>query len=391
MSTKTQRRSALRRLFRQVEHLEARHLLTSFFVDFSVLEPTDYTQSEVVVRFSDEVDVPSLTQMSLVEQEGVDSAYLSGPLGEGFRSDEQLFEIPVLPGQSVEELVEYYNGLDFIDFAEPNYRMESAAIPNDQFYNVLWGMENINAPSAWDTRTDSSSIVVGVIDSGVEYTHPDLVDNIWTNSGEIAGNGIDDDGNGFVDDFYGWDFENDDNDPTDTNGHGTHVAGTIGAKGNNGTGVTGVGWDASLMSLKVIGTGTNADVARAIDYATDNGAKITNNSYGYAGTNVGGSQVISNAIGRAKNAGVLYIVAAGNSRDTIPASDMDGNFNSWPAEYSKVHDNVITVAAIDEGGAFANYSHWGDQSVQIAAPGTQIGSTYTQGRYVYNSGTSMAA
>ncbi|MEC8554359.1 MAG: Ig-like domain-containing protein [Planctomycetota bacterium] len=391
MSSKSQRRSALRRLFRHVEHLESRHLLAGFFVDFSVLEPTDYTQSEVVVRFNDDVDVPSLTPINLVEQRGVDNAYLSGPLGEGFRSDQQLFEIPVLPGQSVEELVEYYNGLEIIDFAEPNYRMESAAVPNDQFYGVLWGMENINAPSAWDTRTDSSSIVVGVIDSGVEYTHPDLVDNIWTNTGEIAGNGIDDDGNGFVDDFYGWDFENDDNDPTDTNGHGTHVAGTIGAKGNNSIGVTGVGWNASLMSLKVIGTGTNADVARAIDYATDNGAKITNNSYGYAGTNVGGSRVISSAIGRAKNAGVLYVVAAGNSRSNIPASDMDGNFNSWPAEYSKVHDNVITVAAIDEGGAFASYSHWGDQSVQIAAPGTQIGSTYTQGGYVYSSGTSMAA
>ena len=239
--------------------------------------------------------------------------------------------------------------------------------------------------------TDSSSIIVGVIDSGVEYDHPDLVDNIWTNTDEIAGNGIDDDGNGYIDDFYGYDFDNEDSDPRDDNGHGTHVAGTIGARGNNTIGLPGVSWDANLMSLKVIGTGSNADVARAIDYATDNGAKITNNSYGYAGANVGGSNAISGAIGRAKDAGVLYVVAAGNSRDTIPASDMDGSFNSWPAEYSKVHDNVITVAAIDEGGAFANYSHWGDQSVQIAAPGTQIGSTYTQGRYVYNSGTSMAA
>ena len=269
--------------------------------------------------------------------------------------------------------------------------MESAAVPNDQFYSVLWGLPDIGAESAWDTRTDSSSVIVGVIDSGVQYDHPDLIDNIWTNSGEIANNGIDDDGNGYVDDFWGYDFENDDADPMDTNGHGTHVAGTIGARGNNNIGVTGVGWNASLMSLKVIGTGTNADVARAIDYATDNGARITNNSYGYAGNSVGGSNAISNAIGRAKDAGVLYVVAAGNSRSGTPASDMDGNFNSWPAEYSKVHDNVITVAATDSDGSFASYSHWGDESVQIAAPGTQIGSTYTQDGYVYLSGTSMAA
>ena len=110
---------------------------------------------------------------------------------------------------------------------------------------------------------------------------------------------------------FGYDFDNEDPDPRDDNGHGTHVAGTIGARGNNSIGVTGVGWNASLMALKVIGTGSNADVARAIDYATDNGAKITNNSYGYAGSNVGGSQTISNAVGRAKDAGVLYVVAAG--------------------------------------------------------------------------------
>ncbi|MEM7478096.1 MAG: Ig-like domain-containing protein [Planctomycetota bacterium] len=376
---------------RRFESLEPRYVLTGYFVDFSVLEPTDYTDTEVLVRFNNDVQVDALEQRAGVEMLGKDLAFLSGPLGEGFRADSQLWEIPVLPGQSVEDLVHYYNALNIVDYAEPNYRMQAAAVPNDQFYSVLWGMPNIGAELAWDTRTDSSAVIVGVIDSGVEYDHPDLADNIWTNSGEIDGNGIDDDGNGYVDDFYGYDFDNDDSDPRDDNGHGTHVAGTIGAKGNNSIGVAGVGWDASIMSLKVIGNGSNADVARAIDYATDNGAKITNNSYGYAGTNVGGSQAISNAIGRAKNAGVLYIVAAGNSRTNIPASDMDGNFNSWPAEYSKVHDNVITVAAIDSDGSFASYSHWGDESVQIAAPGTQIGSTYTNGGYVYSSGTSMAA
>ncbi len=380
-----------RRAARRFEQLEKRHLLAAHFIDFSQLEASDYTHTEVLVRFKDDVNVDALKMWSGTDLPTERSAVLNAPLGQGFRSDSQLWEIPVFPGQSVEELVRHYNGLDVVDFAEPNYRMQAAAVPNDQFYGVLWGLPDINAETAWDTRTDSSSIIVGVIDSGVEYDHPDLVDNIWTNSDEIAGNGIDDDGNGYVDDFFGYDFDNEDPDPRDENGHGTHVAGTIGARGNNSIGVTGVGWNASLMALKVIGTGSNADVARAIDYATDNGAKITNNSYGYAGSNVGGSQTISNAVGRAKDAGVLYVVAAGNSRSTIPASNMDGSFNSWPAELSKVHDNVITVAATDSDGSFASYSHWGTESVQIAAPGTQIGSTYTNGGYVYSSGTSMAA
>ena len=374
----------------EYQPLEPRQLLAGFNVDFSVLAPTDYTDSEILVRFNDDVRVSDLQTLTQDRSTANEYAILSGPLGEGFRADGQLFEIPVYGRQSVTGLVEYYNSLSFVDYAEPNYTMQSAAVPNDQFYQYQWGPGNMDAESAWETRTDSSSIIVGVIDSGVQYNHPDLIDNVWTNSGEIAGNGIDDDNNGYVDDYYGYDFDNDDSDPMDDNGHGTHVAGTIGAQGNNTTGVAGVSWDASLMSLKVIGNGSNADVARAIDYATDNGAKITNNSYGYAGTNVSGSQVISDAVQRAENSGVLYIVAAGNSRTGIPASDLDGNFNSWPAEYSKVHSNVITVAAIDEDGSFASYSHWGDESVQIAAPGTDIASTYYGSQYAYLSGTSMA-
>lgn len=375
----------------EYQPLEPRHLLAGFHVDFSVLAPEDYTHSEILVRFNNDVRIEDLQTMPHNSMSVNEYAILSGTLGEGFRSDNQLFEVPVYGSQSVIGLVEYYNSLSMVDYAEPNYTMQTAAAPNDQFYQYQWGPGNMGAESAWDTRTDSSSVIVGVIDSGVQYDHPDLQDNIWTNSGEIAGNGIDDDNNGYIDDYYGYDFDNDDSDPMDDNGHGTHVAGTIGARGNNTTGVAGMGWNASLMSLKVIGNGSNADVARAIDYATDNGAKITNNSYGYAGTNVSGSQVMSDAIQRAQNSGVLYIVAAGNSRTGIPASDLDGNFNAWPAEYSKVHDNVITVSAIDDDGSFASYSHWGDESVQIAAPGTQIASTYYGSQYVYLSGTSMAA
>ncbi|MEM7456262.1 MAG: S8 family serine peptidase [Planctomycetota bacterium] len=370
--------------------LEPRHLLAGVNIDFSVLAPTDYTHTEILVRFSDTVDVAA---DRLHYQNGDNHlATIPTEVGEGFRADPQLWEVPVAQGQTVEQMVNFYNSLSFVDYAEPNYTVIlPEAVPNDPLYGPYqWGPVNIGAESAWDVRTDASSVPVAVIDSGVNYDQPDIIDNIWTNSGEIPGNGIDDDGNGYADDVYGWDFDNDDNDPIDDNGHGSHVAGTIGAVGNNGQGMAGVAWDATIMSLKVIGNGSNADVARAIDYATDNGAKITNNSYGYAGQNVPGSQVISDAIGRAKNSGVLYIVAAGNSRSGIPASDMDGNFNAWPAEYSKVHDNVITVAAINEDGTFANYSHWGDESVQIAAPGTNIASMWSDNNYYYSSGTSMA-
>ncbi len=378
----------------QFEQLEVRNLLTGVSVDFSVLAPTDYTHSEILVRFSDTVVTEIAEEKFATGELGLPTILNENfdlPQWEGFRADSQLFEIPVLPGQTVEQLVNYFGKRKNVDFAEPNYTVVSQAVPNDQFYNFQWGPSNINAESAWDVRTDASSVIVGVIDTGIQYNHPDLAGNIWTNSGEIPNNGIDDDGNGYVDDFFGYDFDNDDSDPMDDNGHGTHVAGTIGASGNNGIGVAGVAWNASLMALKVIGGGSNADVARAIDYATDNGAQITNNSYGFAGNNVGGSQVLSDAIGRANDSGVLYIAAAGNSRPGIPASDIDGNFNSWPAEYSKVHDNVISVAAIDESGAFASYSHWGDQSVQLAAPGTSVASTYIDSGYVFLSGTSMAA
>ena len=382
---------------RRFEKLEERHLLAAHFIDFDVLEPSDYTHTEVLVRFNDDVEVDALKKWTGTDLPDERSAVLNAPLGKGFRADSQLWEIPVLPGQSVEDLIRHYNSLDIVDFAEPNYRMQAAAVPNDDLYGALWGMRDIGAESAWDTRTDSSPIIVGVIDSGVDYTHPDLVDNMWTNPGEIAGNGLDDDGNGYIDDVFGYDFESDDADPMDDNpttiggGHGTHVAGTIGARGNNNIGVAGVGWNASLMALKVIGQGGSADIARSIDYATDNGAKITNNSYGSHGTGIGVSQAISNAVGRAKNAGVLFVAAAGNSRGSIPASDMDGNFNSWPAELSKVHDNVITVAATDPNGSFASYSHWGDESVQIAAPGSSIRSTVPGGGYGNSSGTSMAS
>ena len=145
---------------------------------------------------------------------------------------------------------------------------------------------DIDAPEAWNVFTGSAATVVAVIDTGVDYTHPDLAANMWVNPGEIPGNGIDDDGNGFVDDVHGYDFVNNDGDPMDDHGHGTHVAGTIGAVGNNGMGVTGVNWHVRIMALKFLdarGTGTVANAIRALDYAVANGATVSNNSYGGGG------------------------------------------------------------------------------------------------------------
>ncbi len=381
------------------EALESRCLLAAVYeVDFTLLEVSDYSQAEVLVRFNDDVNVRKLNQIDAVGP-GYRDKYLTAPLGENSGSDWQLHKLPVREGESVEGLISYYNSLEIVDYAEPNFYVFATAAPDDTSYPQMWGMhgpKGIGAECAWDTRTDSSSVTVAVIDSGVDYNHSDLNSNVWTNPGETPGNGLDDDGNGYPDDVYGWDFFQADGEPMDVNGHGTHVAGTIGAQGNNATGVTGVGWDASLMSLRVLGgngRGSTWDIAQAIDYAVDNGAKVINASLGWTGA---GHQGVSDAIDRAKDQGVLFVAAAGNSQPNenppIPASDLDGSFNAWPAEYSKVHDNVITVAAINPDGTLGSYSHWGDESVQIAAPGTDIYSTLLGGGYGGPgwSGTSMA-
>jgi len=166
---------------------------------------------------------------------------------------------------TVEEALVIYQDDPDVVYAEPNYRYHINVTPNDTHYNKLWGLHNtgqsvngtsgtndadIDAPEAWAITTGSSSVIVAVIDSGVDYRHPDLSPNIWINPGEIADDGIDNDSNGYIDDVYGWDFVYDDNDPMDVNGHGTHCAGTIAAAGNNSLGITGVCWTASIMVLR---------------------------------------------------------------------------------------------------------------------------------------------
>lgn len=265
--------------------------------------------------------------------------------------------------------------------ASPDYEVSVSATPNDPNFGSLYGMNKIEAPAAWDISTGSSSVLVGVIDTGVDVNHPDLQANIWTNSGEIPGNNIDDDNNGFVDDVHGYDFHNNDGDPTDDNGHGTHCAGTIGGVGNNGTGVVGVNWNVKIAGLKFLsgsGSGYLSNAVRAINYATMMGFDMTSNSWGGGGF----SQVMYDAIKEARDAGILFVAAAGNSGLNADI------FPMYPAAYDL--DNIISVAATDSNDNLAYFSNYGAISVDLAAPGVNIYSTYKNGSYATLSGTSMA-
>jgi subtilisin family serine protease len=288
-----------------------------------------------------------------------------------------------------------------VRYAEPNFVVSADVTPNDPFFSREWGLNNngfpvsgrwgtpdadIDAPEAWSVTTGSDAVTVAVIDTGIDYSHPDLSSQMWINPGEnCAGcrnDGIDNDGNGYVDDWRGWDFANGDNDPMDDNGHGTHVAGTIGAAGNNGIGITGVTWRLRLLPLKFLsaaGTGTTADAVSAVLYAADKGASVLNNSWG--GDEY--SQALADAITVADSHGELFVAAAGNSgtdNDAMP---------TYPASYAL--PNVLTVAATDNSDQLAYFSNVGRKSVDLAAPGLNIYSTWPGATYQYMSGTSMAA
>lgn len=285
-----------------------------------------------------------------------------------------------------------------IESGQLNYRVAATAIPDDARFAELWGMHNtgatgvadadIDAPEAWDTINGGETLVA-VIDTGVDYTHEDLAVNMWTNPGETPNNGIDDDGNGFVDDYYGYDFSAYDSDPKDEMGHGTHVAGTIAAVGNNAVGVTGVNWRSRIMAVRFLdanGSGWYSDAVAATMYAAANGARVTNNSWGGGGYD----QPLYDAIKLAQDAGVLTVAAAGNN-----ASDSD-LYPLFPAAFDL--PGIISVAASTASDGLAFFSNWGKVSVDLAAPGESILSTVPTATwlgdpsgYLYLNGTSMAS
>ncbi len=284
-----------------------------------------------------------------------------------------------------------------IEFIEPNYIYELPKfrkgkayslreLPKDDMFGELWGLNNtkdtdINAPEAWDKSFGTKKVVVAVVDTGIDLSHPDLKANLWVNKAELNGTpNVDDDGNGYVDDIHGYDFIDQDSTPEDGHSHGSHCAGTIGAV-HDELGVAGVVKNATLMASKIFnarGRTTVAAIVEAITYSADNGAHVMSNSWGGGGA----SQAIKSSIEYANEKGSIFVAAAGNS-----SNDNDKRPN-YPSNYEI--DNMIAVAAYEESGKKAYFTSYGKKTVDVAAPGVDILSTVLNGKYAKYSGTSMA-
>jgi len=314
---------------------------------------------------------------------------------ESFNLVPGLTHVRTVAGETVESTLSAISSNPNVEYAEPNYIVTVFGIPNDPEFPQQYGLYNtgqtggtvgadIGAVNSWDLQT-GNDVVIAVIDTGVDYNHQDISSNIWTNAGEIPANGIDDDGNGFIDDVYGWDFSNNDSDPLDDMGHGTHVAGVIAANTNNGIGISGINWRAKIMSLKFIdaaGIGTTSNAIKAINYAVAMGARISNNSWGGSAF----TQGLYDTLVAANQAGHLFVAASGN---TGLNTDDPVNSMHYPSSYDL--ENVISVAATDEFDNLGTFSNYGAVSVDLAAPGRQIFSLWLNNTYLSLDGTSMAA
>jgi subtilisin family serine protease len=347
--------------------------------------PSEAVPGELVVQF--ERGVEASTRAGL--RQGADVTAVRAMR----RPGQQLLQVQA--GGSVASAIRELEADPRVAYAEPNYIYRASAVPNDEFFSVLWGLRNtgqtmaapgivgadIDAVPAWDLTRGNPNVVVAVADTGVRHDHSDLAGNIWSNPRDPLGGG-DQDRNGFVDDVRGWDFVFSDADPYDLNGHGTHVAGTIGAVGNNQIGVTGVNWDVSLMLVRVLnasGAGSLAAIADGFDYAGDMGVRVVNASLGGPGQ----SAALLTSITSHPN--TLFVVAAGNdgaNNDVTP---------SFPCNYAA--SNLVCVAATTNRDALAGFSNFGAVTVDLGAPGEDIGSAYLQeeGEYIFESGTSMAS
>lgn len=311
-----------------------------------------------------------------------------------FKSGAKLLKLS--KGSSVPNTIATLKKNNLVAYAEPDYKVTATYTPNDPMFNQLWGMDNesypqydVQAPEAWDKTKGSSDTVVAVIDTGVDFTHPELTNCAWTNPGEIPGNGIDDDGDGYVDDVHGWDFVDGDNSVytpgAGNHPHGTHVSGTIAAAMDNNIGVAGLAPNVKIMALRFLdnsGSGYTDDAISAIDYAAAKGAKVINNSwagYGY-------SEALYDAIAAASNS--LFVCAAGNDSENNDSS----GWASYPASFDL--NNIISVASYYYDGERSYFSNYGPTTVDVAAPGSNILSTVPQDYDSYGyetwNGTSMA-
>jgi subtilisin family serine protease len=349
-----------------------------------------YTSGEILVRFKSGTASSSTAAVH---------ARLAAQVVHEYRGPSGLQLVMLPQSITVETAVEAYRRDPEVLYAEPNYIYELDTVPNDPSFGQLWGLNNtgqlggvpdadINAPEAWQITTGSNNVIIGLLDTGVDYNHQDLAANTFTNPGEIPGNGIDDDGNGWIDDVHGISTFLDTGDPMDTIGHGTHVSGTIAGRGNNGTGVAGVNWNAKIVTCAAFGPfgGELGDILQCMDYFLElktrpnNPVDIvaTNNSWG------GGpfSQALLDAIAAHRQAGMLFVAAAGNN-----GSNND-SFPFFPASYEL--DNIISVLAHNRFNQRSFFSNFGSLTVDVGAPGEDVFSTLPGNSYGFLSGTSMA-
>lgn len=371
----------------------------------SAFKDSEIVPNEVIIKFKDGVSAQA-QDAALIKINGKvkEKIHTESMKHDGDKQGILLVSTPLKALDAIAKA----KGLTDILYAEPNFVYYHQATSNDPYYTnrSLWGMYGdgtspanqygCQAGEAWaDGKTGSNNIYIGIIDEGYMYTHEDIAANAGTNPGETAGDGIDNDGNGYTDDVYGWDFDGNNNTVFDgvNDDHGTHVAGTIGSVGGNGIGVAGVCWNVKLLGAKFLGSrgGTTANAIKAVDYFTNlkKNQKInivaTNNSWGGGGF----SQALLDAIKRANNEGILFIAAAGNSGTN---NDVTA---SYPSNYES--PNVIAVAAITSTGALASFSQYGATTVDLGAPGANIYScvpvrsskNVVSGYASYN-GTSMA-
>lgn len=363
--------------FSAIEKLDSRELLSG----------TNYVDGRLLVGLTPDADQTKILQ-------AYPGAELT-PLG-----DYGLFVMTLPEGMSTMSAIDGLDTAPGVRFAEPDYYVTKEAVPNDARFGEQWALRNIgqsirgqggsagadiDAVNAWNNGVGSSSVILAIVDDGIDYTHPDLAGNMWVNPGEIAGNGIDDDANGYVDDINGYDFGTNDAIPLPEPGdsHGTHVAGIAGAVGNNNIGISGVNWDVSLMAVKIFSPGGGATISgivAGLNYAVDMGAFVSNHSYNTGGG--GPIQAHQAAIANAQAKGHVFVSSAGNT-----AQDNDV-IDHYPSDYP--FDNVVAVAATDNRDVRAVFSNYGATTVHLGAPGVDILST-VPGGYTYQDGTSMAS